>query len=282
MDVIFKAFDRWILSLVGGGGLFTFMLSHRGVSYFQDRMFYPQNYADSQLLFWIIFLSLYGVAVFITMLFHRFFKKSLHEKFEKNPKALNILGIDSVRNGLVLSGLILSFGITLVVIDLTLLNVWDVLFFIIFVGLYYIGTYLHYYYSVPLKLWKADDPCIELEKLKIEYEEQRMYLRIFLWITVSFLVSQVFVVLKSRFEPYLENPDKYSYLEPIMVINALQISFLIVTIWVLVFSQVMKRMESVKFELMSLRLPDKIDIKKEDMHNDSDIVRSNIDGELDL
>jgi len=138
--------------------------------------------------------------------------------------------------------------------EYALLNIWDILFFIIFIGFYYIAIYLHFYYSVPLQTWEAIDAKVELDKLKIEYDEQRMYLRVFLWIIVSFLVSQVFVILKTKFEPYLRDPEKYLHFQPVMVINAFEICFLIVTIWAIVLSKFLRRMEEVKFKMMSLNL----------------------------
>ena len=61
-----------------------------------------------------------------------------------------------------------------------------------------------------------------------------------------------------------------------MIINALQICFLIITIWTLVFSQVMSRMEEVKFNLMALRI-DSPNILKNDVKEIPDIEKDIMD-----
>jgi len=273
----FSPFQRLALLLLGGGSILAFILSHRGVTYYRGETFYPRTFQGHQWFFWLIIVVSYVSIIILNHYFLKNFEKQLHHKLGDGTDELKTLGLHCVRNGIVLCAFIFLFGFFLILIDTSLLNVWDVLFLTIFIGLYYIGVYIHFYYSVPLMRWKADDPSIELEKLKIEYDEQRMYLRIFLWITVSFLVSQVFVVLKSSFEPYLKDPDKYHYLQPIMVINAFQICFLIVTIWALVFSRVMCRIEEVKFNLMSLKLDSSNSDIKDKGSSDTQIEEELID-----
>lgn len=39
-------FGRWMLSMFGGGGLLTFIISHRIVLHFQEDNFYPENYKN--------------------------------------------------------------------------------------------------------------------------------------------------------------------------------------------------------------------------------------------
>ncbi len=256
-DLNFHPFGRWLLSLIGGWGLFVFVTSHRVVLHFQMGTFSPETFGWNHWLFaasiWV-FCSLFAL---LSQTLFRYFEKRLKKKFDKSDDVLNGLGLDSIRNGVLFSALLFIFGAALVFADSSLLNVWDVLFFVIFVGFYYIGVYFHFYYSVPLQVWEAIDPKVELEKLKIEYDEQRMYLKTFLWVIVSFLVSQVFVILKTKFEPYLQNPEKYSYLQPVMVINALEISFLIIAVWALVLSRLLRRMEEVKFKMMTLKITNK-------------------------
>jgi hypothetical protein len=247
-------FERVLLSCLGGGALLTFILSHRGVLYFLKQEFYPFPFNNVPWLFWIVIVVVYGVYLVGSFFVLQAFENLLSKQFHVPSRSLQELGSNSVRFGLILSGLVSLMAAVLIYLDLSLLNVWDILFIMVFVGLYYIGVYLHFYYSVPLSSWEAADAMVELEKLKIEYEEQKMYLKIFLGITVSFLVSQVFVVLKSKFEPYLQDPDKYSYLQPVMILNAFEIGFLIVVIWALVFSQVIRRMEEVKLKLIRLEL----------------------------
>lgn len=250
----FTSLGRWLLSLAGGGGLLTFITTHRAVLFFQEGNFLPENYRTNWWLFWVIISILYATFITLSQILLRFFERRLRKKFDKRTDALNIIGFDSVRNGVLLSIVVFLYGAGLMYIDSSLLNVWDILFFIIFVGFYYVGTYLHFYYSAPLQIWEATDPKVELEKLKIEYDEQRMYLRVFLWVIVSFLVSQVFVILKTKFEPYLTDPKKYFHLQPVMVINAFEICFLIMTVWALVLSKFLRRMEEVKFKMMTLDL----------------------------
>jgi len=254
-DLNFQPLGRWLLSLMGGWGLFVFVTSHRLVLRFQKGNFFPGTFEWNYWLFEAgvsIFCATY---VFLTQKLLGHSETCLRRKFNKHHDALNTLGMDSVRNGIVFSGVLFLYGTVLVLADYSLFNVWDILFLIIFIGFYYVGVYLHFYYCVPLELWEAIDPKVELEKLKIEYDEQRMYLRTFLWIIVSFLVSQVFVILKTKFEPYLQDPDRYSYLQPVMVINALEISFLIISVWALVLSRLLRRMEEVKFKMMTLEIP---------------------------
>lgn len=222
--------QRILLSCLGAGALLTFILSHRGVLYFLKQEFYPFPFGKVQWLFWIVIAVVYGGYLGGSLFLLGAFEKLLSKKLHNSSMFLQEIGSYSVRFGLILSALISLMAAVLIYLDLTLLNVWDILFVMVFVGLYYIGVYLYFYYSVPLSAWEAVDATVELEKLKIEYEEQKMYLKIFLGITVSFLVSQVFVVLKSKFEPYLQDPNKYSYLQPVMILNAFEIGFLIVVI----------------------------------------------------
>jgi hypothetical protein len=256
MDIKFNfhPFGRWLLTLFGSAGLFTFIISHRAVLHFQHVPFFPSNLRGNYWVFVSATLILYGSFILFSQILLRFLEKRLKKKFRISRDALNTLGLDSVRNGVFLSALFFIYGAALIYADRSLLNVWDILFFIIFVGFYYVGTYLHFYYSIPLDLWEADDPKVELEKLKIEYDEQRMYLRVFLWVIVSFLISQVFVILKTKFEPYLRNPEENLHLQPVMVVNALQISFLIISTWGMVLSRFLRRMEEVKFKMMKLNL----------------------------
>jgi hypothetical protein len=221
--------------------------------FFQGGNLYPETFNRLPWLFWASIILLYLSVVVLTRILLRFFEKAFIES-KKDLHFLRSLGAISVRNGIVLAGVLFVTCIIGVLFDSSLLNVWDILFIIIFLGLYYIGTFLYFYYGVSLKLWAADDPHVELDKLKLEYEEQRMYLKVFLWITVSFFVSQVFVVLKTKFEPYLKDPAAYDHFQPIMVINVIQIIFLLITIWCLIFSQIMRRMEEVKLTLKELKL----------------------------
>lgn len=250
---VFHPFQRWLVTLVTGAAFSCFILAHRFVIFFQGGDLCPEVFNKYPWLFWMFIVFLYLAIVVLTRILLSLFEKDFIKR-EENVRFLESLGAISVRNGVTLTGLLFVVCIIGVFIDSSLLNVWDILFIIIFLGLYYIGTFLYFYYGASLKLWAADDPRVELDKLKLEYEEQRMYLRIFLWITVSFFVSQVFVVLKTKFEPYLKDPEAYAHFQPVMVINVIQIIFLLITIWCLVFSQIMRRMEEVKLTLKELKL----------------------------
>jgi hypothetical protein len=251
--VAFHPFQRWLITLLGGTAFSFFVLGHRFAVFSQRGNFYPGVFNENTWLFWFSMILSYLVVVVLTRILMRFFEKDFIESKE-NLHFLRSLGAISVRNGVVLTGLLLLVCIIGVVIDASLLNVWDILFIIILLGLYYIGAFLHFYYGASLKQWAADDAKVELDKLKLEYEEQKMYLKIFLWVTVSFFVSQVFVVLKTKFEPYLKDPVAYAHFQPVMVINVIQIVFLLITIWALIFSQILRRMEEVKLTLKELRL----------------------------
>lgn len=250
---VFHPFQRWLVTLITGAAFSCFMLAHRFAVFFQGGNLYPDFFNKYPWLFWILIVFLYLVIVVLTRVLLSYFEKDFIKR-EGNVHFLESLGAISVRNGVTLTGLFLVVCIIGLFIDSSLLNVWDILFIIIFLGLYYIGTFLYFYYGASLKLWASDDPRVELDKLKLEFEEQRMYLRIFLWIMVSFFISQVFVVLKTKFEPYLNDPEAYAHFQPIMVINVFQIVFLLITIWCLVFSQIMRRMEEVKLTLKKLKL----------------------------
>jgi MFS family permease len=249
----FNQFQRWLVVFLCGGALSLFILGHRFATYFQGGDFFPKAFNAQLWLFWVFVVLLYLVVVALTCILLIVFEKDFTKK-ENDLDFLSSLGAISVRNGVVLTGVLFVACIICVFFDSSLINVWDVLFIFIFLGLYYIGTFMYFYYSANVKLWAADDPRVELEKLKLEYGDQRMYLRIFLWITVSFFVSQVFVVLKTKFEPYLKSPEAYAHFQPIMVINAIQIVFLLIAISGLIFSQIMRRMEEVKLTLKELKL----------------------------
>lgn len=253
-NLLFSKADRFTLAILAGGALLSLVLGHRIVSHFQTSMFYPAHFANARGLFWLNIIGIWAEVLASTILIIMLFERRVRAKFQNEDHPLQTYGWTCLAGGLIITAITLANAILLVAIDRSLLNVWDILFIVIFLGIFYIGAFIYFYNATPLALWEAKDPRVELEKLKIEYEEQKMYLKIFLGITVSFFVSQVFVVLKTKFEPYLIDPQKYSHFQPVMIVNALQIAFLIITIWALVFSRVMRRMEEVKIKLMDLNL----------------------------
>lgn len=150
------------------------------------------------------------------------------------------------------------FGAFFVSLDTSLINAWDISFLIILAGMLYVATFFHFYYRVPLEKWAAESPEVELEKLKIEYEDLRLCFKYFIWAMVAILGGQVFVALRLKFEPFYNQPDKYAAtiekLRPIMGLNVLQIAYLILVAWATILSRFLRRMEEVKFKLKELKL----------------------------
>jgi len=119
----FTPLSRWILSLAGGGGLLTFITTHRAVLFFQEGNFLPENYKKRWWLFWAIISILYVTFIILSQILLRLFEKHLRKKFDKGTDALNIVGLDSVRNGVSVSIMFFLYGAVLVYIDFSLLPI---------------------------------------------------------------------------------------------------------------------------------------------------------------
>jgi len=61
-------------------------------------------------------------------------------------------------------------------------------------------------------------------------------------------------------EPYLKDPEKYFHFQPVMVINVFEICFLIVTVWAIVLSKFLRKMEEAKFKMTKLQLEQEIEV----------------------
>lgn len=205
-------------------------------------------------------LGLIGVINLLSFFVFNSLLKYLEKRFLKNQngKIVHIIGYRSVGAGVSYTILFAIFSVYFLVLDTSLINAWDISFLVILTGMLYVATFFHFYYGVPLEKWAAKDPKIELEKLKIEYEDLRLCFKYFVWAMVALLGGQVFVALRLKFEPFYNQPDKYAAtiekLRPIMGLNVLQIAYLILVAWATILSRFLRSMEEVKFKLKELKL----------------------------
>jgi hypothetical protein len=243
------------LSISASWALTFYIIGHRLVEKSQGGPFVPPSFIFGGWRFVALIAAIQISTFFLVWALIGQYERNFR-KLIKKKDFLEELGWHAFKYSFILAAIEFIFVSLLTIMDTTLLNVWDVLFILVFIGIFYIGCDFYFYYSVPLTLWKNSDPDIELEKMKMEYDHQKMYLKAFVWITFSILVSQVFVILKGRFEPYLSDPAKYSHLVPAMVINSLQICFLILVIWGTVFTVILGRIEEIKINLSRLKKKD--------------------------
>ncbi len=265
----FSAFQRTASAAIASWALSFVFIGHRLVSYFMGRNFYPNTFSSSKWLFFFV-VAFVQVTVFtLLIILVRAFEKSMETKLIKKTRDLASIGPSAMARALAVASIELCAAVILVVLDPTLLNIWDTLFVFIFIGILYVGTNFYFYYGIPLSCWASRDYNLEIEKLKMEYDLQKVYMKAFLWITFSILVSQVFVILKSRFEPYLSDPKSFSYLMPSIMVNAIQLCFIIFAIWVLVFSVLLARIDQIKCRLSSI-YPEKTSTKRTTIEYSSD------------
>ncbi len=251
-NIEFIGFQKYAFAALLAISLLLLLLGHRYINFLSGGQFLPDSFANQASFIVTIILVLIVVLPCLCYFIVRYFERDIRRNLNTSTKAIYGIGKTALRNGVFLVLLAIVSGGVIITIDKSLLNPWDILFYAIFVGLFYIGTFIHFYYGITIRYWATSDKDIEIEKVKIEYNEQRMWLRVFIGITISFLVGQVFVALKIKFAPYFEDPVRNAAMIPIMAINGLQIVFLIMAMWVLVFSQIIRRMEQVKQRLWEL------------------------------
>lgn len=247
----FHIFQKIALSSFASLAILFYLVGHRLIVFYKNKSFLPAKFGSNYWLF-ISSLAIFQIFIFLIVFFIlASFEKSFKNEFQKTAD-LSQIGWMAFKYSFVLVILESIFATAVTFIDFTLLNIWDIIFILIFISIFYLGCDFYFYYSIPLDYWKNKDVHIELEKLKLEYDHQKMYLKAFLWITFSIFVSQVFVIMKTRYEPYLDDPIKFSYLMPAIVINGIQISFLILAIWALIFTHLLGRIEEIKLNMSQL------------------------------
>ena len=187
----FHKFQRMALSCFVSWALSFYIIGHRLIEYSNGQPFIPPTFIFKKWLFFVCIVGLQLATFFIVLGLLKNYEKVFQKLFNKRD-ALAELGWHAFKYSFILAAIEFIFAGVVTIIDVSLLNVWNILFIFVFIGIYYIGCDFYFYYSVPLDYWKNDNSDIELEKLKMEYDHQKMFLRAFVWITFSILVSQVF------------------------------------------------------------------------------------------
>jgi hypothetical protein len=177
----------------------------------------------------------------------------------KTKDMVRQIGSLATNAGIVYGFAFALFSALFIVLDISLLNAWDMSYLVILIGMMYIATFYDFLYAVPLDRWAAKDPAVELEKLKIDHEELRICFKYFVWALVAIIGGQVFVALRLKFAPFYSQPEKFANeiekLRPVMALNTLQVAFLMLVAWAMILTRFLRRMEEVKFRLMELKLP---------------------------
>ena len=134
----------------------------------------------------------------------------------------------------------------------TLLNPWDQGFLWVVLAIQYIGVYFFLYNGVPLSRWASPDRKVELRQLELVWDQQRMLLRAFSFITFTILIGQVFTVLQIKYGKILNDADLWAQNRPRVLVNAAQLAFLVLGWWALVFARLLRRMEHVLLRMRRL------------------------------
>lgn len=263
--------ERYFICFLSSAGLSLFLLFHRSVAFYEKKGFFEFNGAFSELvneglgnIKIPILLGTVGVINILSFVIFNGLLKNLEKRFLKrqNGKIIYSIGYHAVGAGISYSILFAIFSIFFIILDTSLINAWDISFLAILIGMLYVGTFFHFYYGVALAKWAAEDPKVELEKLKIDYEDLRLCFKYFVWAMVALLGGQVFVALRLKFEPFYNQPDKYATtierLRPIMGLNVLQVAYLVLVAWATILSRFLRRMEEVKFKLKELNLKEQV------------------------
>ncbi len=240
------------LSIFSSTALSFYVISHRLVEYFKNNIFYPTLFLHTEWLFFVLVITLQVFVFWLMTLLTLRFEKQIKHRFQDSKSVPVSLGLISFSYSFILAAIEFAAAGMITLLDMTLLNVWDILFIFIFIGVFYVGCNFYFYYGVPLDFWENTDGQIQMENLKIEYDLQKTYLNKFLWITFSIIVSQVFVIFKSRYDPYLQDPIKYAYLMNSIVVNAVQLCFILLCIWSTIFAKILGRIEEIKIQFSSL------------------------------
>jgi hypothetical protein len=145
--------------------------------------------------------------------------------------------------------LVLLLGTILTIRFRSLRSVWDIGFLWVAAGVQYIGLWLYLYYGPSLRSWASPDRQIELKQLEMVRDDQKMLLRAFVAVTFALLIGQVFTILKIRYGELLAGTPEGKQYEPLAIVNAIQLAYLILGWWALVFARCLKRIEEVRIRM---------------------------------
>lgn len=245
---------RIILAAVSAAGLGLFPTLHRLFTFFEEGLFTPwaSPQATIKILYWLIVCVISAICSAFIIIHTRLWEAFITRVHTRGEEVLDTLGARAVVAGILNAAIVYTLAGTHILLDPTLLNIWDVIYIVVFGAIVYIGSFLQIYHGAKLGLWRSESREAEMERLKLEFEEQRMWFRGFLWIIAVFLLGWVFAPLRIKYEQYLQEPSIPPFVQYQMIINGFQIVYLIFSIWALILARILRRMEEVKLALRIL------------------------------
>ena len=169
---------------------------------------------------------------------------------------IETVGHRCLQYAVVPAALTLTLGSITTVSVCSLRNVWDLGIIWVVVGIQYIGLWLYLYYGPPLKLWQFLSPELEVKHLEMVRDDQKMLLRAFVAVTFALLIGQAFAILKIKYEEILKATAIGQKQGPLALVNAIQVAYLLLGWWSLVFARCLKRTEEVRLRMQHIELPD--------------------------
>ena len=225
-----------------------------------QRIFLPgsssvESLISSTYLYWYTqILTLFSIGLIAYLLISIFDKKLVCYVTRNKEKAIYDVGAKCVNYCVFICIPVFVGAAILMFIDRSTFDEWSLGYVAVLAEVYYVGIWAKFYYKVPLTLWQAHDKTIEVEKLKMEYEQQRFYFKTVLTLTFSFLAAGVIGALKYKYEPYLHGDIGGSEMINEIRKNAFQVAYLLLLIFLLIVAQLNYRMERVMIQLRDLQM----------------------------
>lgn len=250
-DLSFDLPGRVVLAAVSAAGLGLFPTLHRLFTFFEGGSFTPwaSPRATTKVVYWLVVCFISVICSAFIIIHTRLWEAFITRVHSRGQEVLDTLGARAVVAGILNAASVYILAGTHISLDPTLLNIWDVIYIVVFGAIVYVGSFLQIYHGAKLGLWWSESREAEMERLKLEFEEQRMWFRGFLWIIAVFLLGWVFAPLRIKYERYLQEPSIPPAVQYQMIANGFQIVYLIFSIWALILARILRRMEEVKLAL---------------------------------
>jgi len=245
----FDAASRIPLSLFTGVGLLVFWISHRLIAFGDTLVSVGFSSAFVQIATSPTFLLVVSLSVTQQVYCLWCIVWAETRILTRHRLDLYSLGGRCVLLSLTLAASGFIPGVVFVIIEPDLLNVWDLSFLAAVIGIQYVGVWMYLYNGVAIADWAAGNDKVELERLKMEWNDQKTLLRYMIIVLVSVMVGQVFTVMRLKYGDVFGNPQAAAEARPLILVHATQLFLLVLGWWGLVLGRCLKRIEEIKLAM---------------------------------